>query len=62
MDVQWTPEQQALRDQVRRLCAGFPDDYCHEKDVKHEFPEEFYQAVAAGGCESAPARRSQWVG
>jgi len=49
MDFQWTPEQQALREQVRRLCAGFPDDYWHERDVKHEFPEDFYQAVAAGG-------------
>jgi len=49
MDFQWTPDQIALRDQVRRLCAGFPDPYWHEKDVRHEFPEEFYQAVAAGG-------------
>jgi len=49
MDFQWTPEQQALRDQVRRLCAGFSDDYWHEQDVKHEFPETFYQAVAQGG-------------
>ena len=49
MDFRWTPEQQSLRDQIGRLCAGFPDAYWHEKDVKHEFPEEFYQAVAAGG-------------
>jgi acyl-CoA dehydrogenase len=49
MDFQVSPEQEAIRQQVRRVCAGFPDDYWLGKDQRHEFPEEFYQAVAAGG-------------
>ena len=49
MDFKWTEEQEAIRGQVQRLCSQFGDNYWREKDMRGEFPEEFYQAMAAGG-------------
>ncbi len=49
MDFHFTPDQEALREQVRRLCADFPDEYWLERERAHEFPEQFYQAMAQGG-------------
>jgi acyl-CoA dehydrogenase len=49
MDFQLTEEQEAIRAEVRRLCARFGDEYWREKDKTHRFPEEFYRAVAEGG-------------
>lgn len=49
MHFEFTPQQEDIRRQVRRLCAGFGDEYWLRKDQTHEYPEEFYQAVAAGG-------------
>jgi acyl-CoA dehydrogenase len=34
---------------VRRVCAGFDDDYWRGCDTDHEFPWDFYRAMAAGG-------------
>jgi acyl-CoA dehydrogenase len=42
-------DHQELRDAVRRLCAGFPDAYWRERDARHEFPHDFYAALAEGG-------------
>ena len=49
MDFKWTEEQEAIRGEVQRLCSQFGDEYWREKDAAAEFPEEFYQAMAAGG-------------
>ena len=49
MEFEWTAEQQAISQAVGRLCSQFGDDYWREKDKNHEFPEEFYQAMAKGG-------------
>jgi acyl-CoA dehydrogenase len=49
MHFEFTPQQEEIRRQVRRLVSGFGDDYWMRKDQTHEYPEEFYQAVAAGG-------------
>ena len=49
MDFSWTPEQESIRSEMRRLCARFDDDYWLEQERSHTFPEQFYQAVAAGG-------------
>jgi len=49
MDFKWTEEQEAIRSQVQRVCSHFGDDYWREKDMRAEFPEEFYQAMAEGG-------------
>ncbi len=49
MDFADTDEHQLIRDSVRKLCAGFPDEYWSEKDEAHEFPWDFYNAMAAAG-------------
>ena len=49
MDFAVDPDHQAIREGVRRVCADFPDRYWREKDEAHEFPWEFYEAMAAGG-------------
>jgi acyl-CoA dehydrogenase len=38
-----------LRDAVRKVCAGFPDEYWRKHDEEEEFPWDFYDAMAAGG-------------
>jgi acyl-CoA dehydrogenase len=42
-------QHEAIRDAVRRVCAKFDDTYWREHDRDHEFPWEFYAAMAAGG-------------
>jgi len=49
MDFQLSDEQQLIRDAVARVCADFPDEYWAEKDEQHDFPWEFYQAMADAG-------------
>lgn len=49
MDFQISEEQQLIRDAVRKICAGFPDEYWANKDETHEFPWEFYNAMAEAG-------------
>jgi acyl-CoA dehydrogenase len=49
MDFSVDPDHQAIREGVRRVCADFPDLYWREKDEAHQFPWEFYDAMAAGG-------------
>ncbi|NDK89134.1 acyl-CoA/acyl-ACP dehydrogenase [Gordonia desulfuricans] len=49
MDFALTEDQITIRDAVAELAAKFDDQYWQEKDEKHEFPREFYDAFAAGG-------------
>lgn len=49
MDFSLTPEQQAIRDEVRKACAPFDDDYWLERDRTGEFPFDFHRAMADGG-------------
>ena len=49
MDFSDTDEHRLIRDSVRKVCADFPDEYWAEKDEAHEFPWDFYRAMAAGG-------------
>ncbi|MGW5519197.1 acyl-CoA dehydrogenase family protein [Nocardia africana] len=49
MDFQLTEDQLTIRDAVAELAAKFDDQYWQEKDEKHEFPTEFYNAFAEGG-------------
>ena len=49
MDFEFTEEQLALRDGIRRLAATFPETYWSEKDQNREFPWEFHNVVADGG-------------
>jgi acyl-CoA dehydrogenase len=49
MDFETDPDHDDIRDAVRRVCRDFPDPYWRDKDRDHEFPWEFYTAMATGG-------------
>lgn len=49
MDFALTDEQQLIRESVGKLCADFPDSYWAAKDKAHEFPWDFYDAMAQAG-------------
>src|ERR671933_541704 len=49
MDFELTEQQDALRREVRELAGRFGDEYWAERDERHEFPWEFYNAFAEGG-------------
>ena len=49
MSFTLTEQQAEIRDHITRLCAGFDDAYWLRKEREARFPEEFYQAMAAGG-------------
>ena len=38
-----------LRSAIRKVCSDFPDAYWRAKDEAHEFPWDFYAAMAEGG-------------
>jgi acyl-CoA dehydrogenase len=38
-----------IREGIRSICQRFNDDYWAERDAKHEFPWDFYNALAEGG-------------
>jgi len=44
-----TDEHTDIREAVRRVCSKFPDAYWRDHDERHEFPWEFYEAMAEGG-------------
>ncbi|MEE6164523.1 MULTISPECIES: acyl-CoA dehydrogenase family protein [unclassified Mycolicibacterium] len=49
MNFALTEDQQLIRASVAELAAKFDDHYWMEKDQAHEFPQEFYDAIAGGG-------------
>ena len=49
MDFALNEDQETIRAGVSELAARFDDDYWLAKDLAHEFPTEFYQAMAEGG-------------
>ncbi len=49
MDFTPDPDHEAIREGVRRVCADFDNDYWRRHDADHEFPWDFYQAMADGG-------------
>lgn len=49
MDFSEDEHHQAIREGIRRICADFPDEYWAEHDRAHEFPWDFYAALAEGG-------------
>ena len=40
---------ESLRNQVREVCASFPDEYWRTLDEKREYPEAFVRAMTASG-------------
>ncbi|MCG7360170.1 acyl-CoA/acyl-ACP dehydrogenase, partial [Roseomonas sp. ACRSG] len=49
MDFAYTPEQDALREAIARICAGFGDEYWLQRDKDGEFPRDFCAALARDG-------------
>lgn len=49
MNFELDDEQVLIRESVFKLCADFKDDYWSQKDKDHEFPWDFYQAMADAG-------------
>ena len=49
MDYTVDQTHEDIRQAVRTLCKAFPDEYWMEHDESHEFPWEFYNAVAKAG-------------
>ena len=49
MSFELTDDQELIRKSVRELASRFDDQYWMEKDQGHEFPQEFYDAIAKGG-------------
>ena len=49
MDFEPTGDQATIRAAVAELAAKFDDQYWLAKDQAHEFPTEFYDALATGG-------------
>ncbi|MGH8749739.1 MAG: acyl-CoA dehydrogenase family protein [Burkholderiales bacterium] len=49
MDFGFSPEQDAIRAAIERICARFPDEYWLKKDKQGGFPAELHQALAQDG-------------
>ncbi|MGH3314792.1 MAG: acyl-CoA dehydrogenase family protein [Nocardioidaceae bacterium] len=49
MDFQLTEDQVAIRDGVAELCTRFPEEYWQRVDAKHEYPDEFVEALSRAG-------------
>lgn len=49
MNFELSEDQQLIQSSVAELCKKFDDHYWMEKDQAHEFPTEFYEAIATGG-------------
>jgi acyl-CoA dehydrogenase len=49
--VDFTPndDHDDIRQAVQRVCRDFPDAYWSARDEAHEFPWDFYRAMADGG-------------
>ncbi|MDD5335829.1 MAG: acyl-CoA/acyl-ACP dehydrogenase [Rhodoferax sp.] len=52
--IKTTPDQyQEIRDAVRALCAGFPDEYHRTIDAQRGYPEAFVDALTRAGWLAA---------
>src|SRR3954454_16314867 len=49
MDFERVDDSDRIRDGVRKVCSAFPDAYWRDREERHEFPWEFYSAMAHGG-------------
>jgi acyl-CoA dehydrogenase len=49
MDFEFTPEQEAIREAVAKVCADFDLDYWLAKDREGGFPLDFHAALARNG-------------
>jgi acyl-CoA dehydrogenase len=49
VEIALSPQQEAIRDGVKKVCDQFDDEYWSGKDERKEFPHEFHRAMADGG-------------
>lgn len=42
-------ENDMIRDEVRKLCANYPDEYWRKLDVERKYPSEFVDALTKAG-------------
>ena len=49
MDIALTEDQEAIRDNVTKICAQFDDEYWSAKEQEKAFPFEFHRAMADAG-------------
>ncbi|HEX6452221.1 MAG TPA: acyl-CoA dehydrogenase family protein [Trebonia sp.] len=49
MDFDEDDHLTSVRRAVREICADFGDEYWRDHDSRHEFPWDFYEALAKGG-------------
>ena len=42
-------DRQAIREAIRKICAGFPDAYWRDIDKQSEYPQAFVDALTASG-------------
>jgi len=49
MEFHTSDEHQLIRDAVGKICSDFPDEYWAARDEAHQFPWEFYEAMAKAG-------------
>jgi acyl-CoA dehydrogenase len=53
MDFNLTPEQQQIRDEIKKVCRDFPDSYWREIDRQKEYPEAFVRKLSELGWLAA---------
>ena len=53
MDFNLTPEQQQIREEIKRVCRDFPDSYWREIDREKEYPEAFVRKLSELGWLAA---------
>jgi acyl-CoA dehydrogenase len=49
VDLTPDPDHEAIRAAVQAVCRRFDDAYWRARDEAHEFPWDFYRAMASGG-------------
>ena len=58
MDFEFTPDQQALRAAVSRICERYPDEYWLERDREGGFPSRCTPTWPATAGWASPCRRN----
>jgi acyl-CoA dehydrogenase len=53
MDFNLTPEQQQIREEIKKVCRDFPDAYWRGVDNKKEYPEAFVHKLSELGWLAA---------
>ncbi|MFO1069419.1 MAG: acyl-CoA dehydrogenase family protein [Geminicoccaceae bacterium] len=52
-EIEDGPDHAEIREEVRKLCAGFPGEYWRRLDREHAYPAEFVQALSDAGYLAA---------